>query len=236
MVSSFRSCQSLENWNGVDLRTARLACGQHNITVRQHAMATNALCRPLMLSVVQAHPGALFERIPILRAALVAGKRRSLMNKPATIAILFLMSCSQRMHEPAALPIPIKFFTVGNIPVAQAKVNGRSAYFIIDTGASVSIINQTEARRFGLTLHQISALERRIAGFGGTSSLQYAGRCSLELGGKLLENVDFSANDMSLFVNAIYEREKIRIAGIIGSDVLFRLGLRIDYMDRTLSF
>src|SRR5688500_9835416 len=83
-------------------------------------------------------------------------------------------------------PVPLqlntncmKFRTIKNIPVLEGKLNGKRALFIIDTGASVSILNKSESQKFGFRF--IDSAGDQVAGLGGgRSPMNKAVNCEVQ--------------------------------------------------------
>jgi hypothetical protein len=133
-------------------------------------------------------------------------------------------------------PIPgeLQFKTVGLIPIVEGKINGKRAWFIIDTGASVSILNRSNARHFGFKCFDSYSVS--VVGFGGESKMNEAFNCKVEFGPLLLKNISFRARHMNDLTDVIRQHENIEIAGIIGADVFNRYKIAIDFKKSTISF
>lgn len=69
-------------------------------------------------------------------------------------------SCSlERLSE-----LPVRM--VGNVPVLQAGINGQDASMVLDTGANITVLNRTAARRLGI---EAGAGQVSMTGAGGTA-------------------------------------------------------------------
>lgn len=128
----------------------------------------------------------------------------------------------------------LRFTTVGRIPVVEGKINGKRAYFIIDTGASCSILNQSVSDRFGFK--SFIKNDDHVMGLHGEAKINQAFNCTVEMGPLKLNNVIFRTKHMDSFVSVIQTHENIEIAGIIGSDIFNRYGIAINFKSNTLSF
>ena len=126
------------------------------------------------------------------------------------------------------------FRTVGRIPVVEGKINGKCAYFIVDTGASVSILNQSVSDHFGF--NYIVKVDQNILGLGGQARLNEATNCNVEFGSLKLNGIVFCTKPLSDFVAFIRQRENITVAGIIGADVFTRYNITIDFKTQMISF
>ncbi|MBT1708341.1 retroviral-like aspartic protease family protein [Fulvivirgaceae bacterium PWU5] len=131
----------------------------------------------------------------------------------------------------------VSFRMVNRIPVVNGRINGKSAWFIIDTGASVSVLNAAEARYFGFHVANTVYHEARsINGLGGRSNIYDVSGCDLEIGQLPLKYIAWQGQDMHALFRAIHDNEEIRIAGIIGSDVLSKYRISIHYNKLALSY
>jgi hypothetical protein len=121
----------------------------------------------------------------------------------------------------------LNFRKIGRIPVVEGKINGKKAYFIIDTGASVSILNDVAADHFGF--RSIAVRNQSVLGLGGQAKLNDAVHAVVEFGPLRLNGITFRTKHMADFVAMIKEIENIEIAGIIGGDVFDRYNITIDF-------
>lgn len=128
----------------------------------------------------------------------------------------------------------IRIVNLQQKPIVQGTLNGKRAYFLLDTGSDFTLLDERQSRRYGFS----------AADSQGDKGADKA----LGLGGKVvffrvvhdvtivLGNTQISANcrtyDMSRVVDSIKRKSGIQIAGIIGSDVMKRHGVIIDYRNR----
>ena len=132
----------------------------------------------------------------------------------------------------------IRFQKIGNrIPVIKVRLNDREAWFIVDTGASYSLLNISEMEHFGFStgIHQ-KAGRNHVKGLGGKLALYDTFRCEVELGNLAIKYIQWKSGDISELCSTIRQNENIRIAGIIGSDLLLKYGININFEERTLSW
>jgi len=109
----------------------------------------------------------------------------------------------------------------------EARLAGRSARFLIDTGAGRSILDSSAASEFNLLVRS-----RSRVGYGAGSAAIAVGRIAkhdLRLGGVDLSKTKLRTIDLS-HVNAGLAKAEVRpIVGVIGADVLRRHKAVIDY-------
>lgn len=110
------------------------------------------------------------------------------------------------------------------------KLNGKNAKFLVDTGASVSLLDINQMNRYGFTQ---SYRTNSIIGLGG--SINYTRIRNAKLLTKNNESVlvNFYGGDLSTIVNNM-GKDGIHIVGIIGSDFLMDFNAIIDYKNKKL--
>jgi len=161
--------------------------------------------------------------------------RTSLILLP--IVILAVVSgCAPGIATPVQPVRSITFRTIGRIPVIEARLNGKSATFIIDTGASVSILNTSEANFYGFEVFNLPSDAVDVTGFSGVSQIHSAGRCTIELGSLTITHLRLHTRDMHDFSRILYPAGQTRIAGILGSDLLSHYKMKIDFLDKKVIF
>jgi hypothetical protein len=154
------------------------------------------------------------------------------------IPFILVLSCSPvrpvyENEEPRRVP----FRTHGGIPLIQVKLNGKTAHFIVDTGASVSLLNEGEAEYFGFqTRRDEPDQEICVTGLNGTTTANRVSSCVLQLGTLTVKSHHFKSRDMVEFSKPFMEKEGIRLAGILGSDLMTYYHLQIDYKNHVISF
>jgi hypothetical protein len=119
----------------------------------------------------------------------------------------------------------IRFISANKIPVIECVLNGKRAFFIVDSGASVSVLDlaQDDFYKFYSV-----PLDEEGAGYGGPARFYSVQGVRVMVGSRLLK-VQFRSQNLSSIVDLIKQHEGVRIAGILGSDVWKDLDAVIDY-------
>ncbi len=131
----------------------------------------------------------------------------------------------------------ITFRMIGNkIPMIQARLNNRPAWFIVDTGASITLLNATESLHFEVAAYKSSREATELSGFSNRFDISLTAICRLEIGNLLIRHRVYVSNEMDRLFEMIEKHERIRVAGILGSDILARYLMNINYGTRTLSY
>ena len=119
-------------------------------------------------------------------------------------------------------------------PIVQADVNGKKGYFLVDTGAEISVINTADLQRFKLEAAKIYGDHKRAIGFNGeTTSVMRIKNAEVTFG-ELYDHKDFYSLDLANLILSIEAKTGIRIHGIIGTDVLTKYNCVIDYNQRQI--
>jgi hypothetical protein len=128
----------------------------------------------------------------------------------------------------------MRFSTVGKIPVVQGRINGKRAFFIIDTGASCSILNESGSLHFGFGTYAL--VNHRLTGLGGNTNINQAVNCVVEFGPLRIAHRTFRTRQLDHITDLIKQNENIEIAGILGSDIFNRYGITIDFKHNLICF
>jgi hypothetical protein len=124
----------------------------------------------------------------------------------------------------------VDFISVQKVPIVKGMLNGKEAYFIIDSGASVSILDENGSSHYDFL---IGESEEDIVGYGGISSPKETNNVDVEVGGVDF-NGEYQSQDIANIVGAVLSNGGITISGIIGSNVMKKVGLVIDFGSRSL--
>jgi Aspartyl protease len=116
--------------------------------------------------------------------------------------------------------------------LVQARLNGRAALFVLDTGANVSVVDDDHAAAFGLTG---AAVRGRGEIVGGGPQARQVGIDRLELGGIPIRQRSMVVTDLGRLSVAMQSLAGRAVHGLIGQDVLNEHRAVID-MDRPLLF
>ncbi len=116
------------------------------------------------------------------------------------------------------------------------QVNGLRCRFLVDTGASKTVVDKTYVeKKFGKQI--VKTIQQQTTGLHSTTHESYTARlATLGLGTVVIKNCTLAAIDLS-HVNATYALlKKKKIQGILGSDLMVRERMIIDYSTLTISF
>jgi len=125
--------------------------------------------------------------------------------------------------------ILIEFDEGGYHLFVNLKVDGRKCRFLIDTGASKSVIDKSYFINH-LGKAGLKTVKQETAGLHSSTAESYYGSVkAVELGKHLVKNYKIAAVDLS-HVNTVYGKlKKPKIHGILGSDLMLRYKMIVDY-------
>ncbi len=123
------------------------------------------------------------------------------------------------------------FELIQNRPFVKVMINGKGPFrFVIDTGASLSVISDQAARRLGLRVVARGGMARAVGG-SGSFPISYGLLDSIEIGTAKVETVP-------VYIRTVHSAPEVpeneRADGYIGLSVLASYLISIDYQNRVL--
>jgi hypothetical protein len=126
----------------------------------------------------------------------------------------------------------IPFYDNSKVPIIEGILNGKKAYFIVDSGASISILDVNQSKEY---FFDCLDLESTVLGFGGKSTYYTLSNVNVDL--KLIPTItEFKGNDLKLLVKTIDKHSGVKIVGILGSDIFKKNGIQIDYFTNSIKY
>jgi predicted aspartyl protease len=115
--------------------------------------------------------------------------------------------------------------------IVEGTVNGKTANFLIDTGATVALVDDTKVKEYGLDVGK--KFNGTLVGAGGTMcNVRYCNTFA-EVGGKTLSQ--FLIADIESVVKSIKKETGIEILGIISLPQMKIIGMNIDANDALIT-
>lgn len=141
------------------------------------------------------------------------------------------------MKNKPTISVPIiveQLATIGHHIFVTVKINGKRCRFLIDTGASHSVISKQYFEKT-IGAKKLKTVKQSTNGLHSSTLESHFGKISkFELGILQTKNIVLAAIDLS-HVNRVYgQLKKKKIQGIIGSDLLVQLKAVIDYGNAVL--
>ena len=120
-------------------------------------------------------------------------------------------------------------------PIILTEINGKKAYFLVDTGSDISVINSSLLKKYDLEEEKIYNNSRRAIGFDGGQSQVMKVKNANVIISEFFTHESFYSMDLDKIATSIEAKTNIRIAGILGADVLLKYNCTIDYNQRQLT-
>lgn len=118
------------------------------------------------------------------------------------------------------------------LPIVEGTLNGKRAFFLLDTGASVSILDLKSSTNYNVKIGNIEDIG--IGGYGGvTSDVNNLSNVNLMLGTERMKD-DFSGKDIQYLVQAIRKNTGYTIVGIIGNNNITESRLILDFENNVI--
>ena len=114
--------------------------------------------------------------------------------------------------------------------IIEGIVNGKSANFLIDSGASVGLIDDTQVKKYGLLVGK--RFNGTLVGAGGEMCNIKHCNTFVEVGGKSIPQ--FLIADIEGVVKSIERETGIKILGIISLPQMKMVGMNVDSNDNLI--
>lgn len=116
-------------------------------------------------------------------------------------------------------------FVTDKRPIIEVAINGKKAYMLVDTGASIGVIDSLRLDEYGVGMG--SSLGGTVTGVGGSQEeVRHTKNCTVDVGGvKLYQFVTFN---LSSVASSIERETGIEISGIIGTTQIKMSEMKID--------
>lgn len=114
--------------------------------------------------------------------------------------------------------------------IIEGQVNGKDAYFLIDTGASVAILDDNQSRRYGLEKGR--KFPSPVVGAGGEMKDVYYCTTMVDYFGKKIPQ--FLMADLKHVVKSVENETGLKILGIVSLPQMRIAGLGIDANDNEI--
>lgn len=115
-------------------------------------------------------------------------------------------------------------------PIIKGKVGDKEAYFLLDTGASLSLIDEDKVKKYELVYGK--KFPGTIVGAGGEIEDCYYCNSFVEIGDKKI--AQFILTDISSVKSSILRETGLEILGIIGYPQIKFLGIALNPRDNKI--
>ena len=127
----------------------------------------------------------------------------------------------------------VSFRVIKNVAILEGKINDNTAFFIVDTGATITLLNESLAKHFNFYVVDNKYFSKRsVLGLGGRSVIKEARSATIKVGPHEIKFITKAADLDNL--TAYFFDTNLKIAGIIGTDLLYMLNGSIDFRNNTI--
>jgi len=153
---------------------------------------------------------------------------RIAMNIKIILCMIVLMSCSTPEYTNSFV-----IDTSCDLSVVEGELNGRRAYFLLDTGAGITCVDLNQGKEYGFTSAETDDL------IGGFTNEQAKVKLAIGIHSITINGIDIHdgavyTNKMDNLVQFISNCSHKRISGIIGAPLIKKYGLVIDLTNSRL--
>jgi hypothetical protein len=152
------------------------------------------------------------------------------VNAKLSILVLLVLASCAPLHDVGYAEID----TSCGPSLIEGEINGKKTYFVLDTGAAITALDQSQSTYFGFSCRET---DLEICGFNSDVGAMKLvdGIDSIKINGKTIVIPDtIYANNMARLTRYIESCTRKRIGGIIGVPVIKRYGLVIDLMNNKM--
>lgn len=144
------------------------------------------------------------------------------------------MNTSKKKSEKTLIPLEIVELEDNSFHIiTPAEINGTSGYLIIDTGASVTVIDQNLLPEDATQVNPIEMQSGSV--IGQINDIQIVQAENFKIGAVMLPKIQVAVINLD-YVNEMYEKHlKRKIIGLLGCDFCIKHRAVIDYENKALT-
>ena len=152
-----------------------------------------------------------------------------------TLFIIFLsimlFSCKEKVNTISVKNFENNIWSEVKTPIIKIPINKVDRYFLVDTGANLSVLDKHYYLLNKDKLDQVNEIEINYSGINGTKAEKvYIVNAYFED-----KVITFTTSDISEIIKTIKKKCGIEISGIIGSDFMRNYNVVIDYKLKTVT-
>jgi hypothetical protein len=149
------------------------------------------------------------------------------------LILTWLVSPIKTMANNLSETRTVEIISMEKVPIVSCTINGKTAFFILDSGSDVSSLQHSEAEYFQFDCKKRA--HKSITGAsGGKQPLYEVSQVDLHIGQQSLQT-QFYATDLSAIAKSLFLSVGFEISGIIGMDLMKKYGFEIDYRSSKLT-
>lgn len=143
-----------------------------------------------------------------------------------------LSACKKELNVSNDFTYSHEFVEREFLPIVKGTLNGKKAYFLLDTGASVSILDVKKSSEYGVEIGDIEDVG--VAGYGGvTTDITILSNVDLRFGTERMKD-KFSGKDIGYLIEVIRKNTGFEIVGIVGNNNIATSKLILDFENNVI--
>ena len=151
-------------------------------------------------------------------------------NMTVLYAAIFLMVSSGLQAQDT---IPFLKSRSSCLPIVQLKLNGQIAYFLLDSGSEITVINSSVKNQFNFLVKESSGENNNIDWSGNSIEVKDVLSATLDVGSTII-TTGLRTAELDPLLRQVGSRTRVNVVGILGSDILRRAALVVDYSHNML--
>lgn len=149
---------------------------------------------------------------------------------PKSFLGILLLGLISTIPAQAQTVVELDMMSQDDKPLVSARINGQTAYFLMDTGSDISLLFAEFKDAFGFQTHSLSpaGMKSLTAVQGSSMSLQRTYNARVQAEGCYFP-IKFPALEGGRYLEVVEKNTALTIVGIIGVDMMKQLKVQIDY-------
>lgn len=156
------------------------------------------------------------------------------------ITIILLLLITVGCNPPQKVDTPVQnkreyvspMFIVAGVPIVKGELNHKEAYFMVDTGATFSLLDVTQSEDYGF---KVIGPDQSVTAYGlGGSYTNLDSLSEYDVHINELSVNNFKGTDLAHLMSVLSSISGKHVVGIVGSNHLIEEGLIIDYSDNAI--
>ncbi|WNJ20183.1 retropepsin-like aspartic protease [Pontibacter sp. G13] len=157
-----------------------------------------------------------------------------MISRCILVVIICLFAWGPSLAQQKHAPVPIRVVRFHPQPIVEGTLNGKKAYFLVDTGATISLLDLSVKKKYRFQASYESSNCAIARGIGGAASMTKVYRVDMSLGTLPIET-KFYGMDLAHISAHIMQDTGIEIAGVIGTDLMKRYGFNLDFFQKQMT-
>lgn len=149
-------------------------------------------------------------------------------------SLITLNNCKDKTENVYGDNFVTSMINYKKLPLVEGTLNGQSAYFILDTGATISILDSEQLKNYKVVNKGLS--EDYVVGYGGVDSESYElDNVNILIGKDVSLTERFQGKNIKTIVNTVKTFSGKKIVGIIGNNNISSNKLILDFNKGTIT-